>query len=125
MNPDGFIREFDLPVWMRKVASKAVKEAEIDLGLPRVFIQYWRATPECQDDAVAWVYQDATAQAWTISLCVDRLQNELDVRFVCFHEMRHLFQTRFTRFSDKQKAENDANLYAWRKTGVLFRHGKL
>jgi hypothetical protein len=122
MNLEGFIREFDPPLWMRKAANEAAEEAANDLGFPGFYISYWRTDPtKPRDVAAGWMSMSLRKeyQNNVINLCVDKLPDVDQVRFAVFHEARHHWQARTQKY-DVDGSEDDADQYAFRQSHVIF-----
>jgi hypothetical protein len=118
----GFHRVFNAPDWMKKAARRAANEAAADLGLPRVFIEYWEPDGPHAMKMAAWANKplDVNDQHWSINLVPSKLKDEDQLRCVVFHECRHLWQDKHVVYTDLQRAENDANEYSYQKTRIIY-----
>lgn len=109
------------PPHLRRAAEDAAREAGVELGLGELHLRWWRldrARPAVRH--LGWVDRE---EPGVINLSVDAIRDTCtpaEVRAVVFHEARHLWQEKNTRYlGDRMRAERDANEFALRTSGVL------
>lgn len=111
-----------IPARYKRLAEAAVRDAARELGITPPAIVWWRETKDAswpmRPVAYGWVTHYAEQYAATINL-VDSMPPE-EVRGVTFHEVRHVWQNVTGCYlGDTVRAEDDAEAWAYQKTGYL------
>src|SRR5690554_6272804 len=101
-----------IPEAKRRIAERAAHDAAAKLGMPTPRVVWWKEGPS--DGWVDWRAQESDGVV-NILACVRASM----VRGIVFHEARHLWQDITGRyFCDMARAEEDAEAWTYRQTGV-------
>lgn len=115
MNGYRRIARGEVPAWLRDTCEKAARESAALLGLPGPALRWCWEIPGQGGWRFAWV----EAGAHEINLNISRLRDARTARAMVFHEARHLWQVRNSRFLGRREGEKDAIEWSYKQTGIM------
>jgi len=103
-----------------RAANEAARDAAWDLGLGKMRVQWFK--PDSGEPTAGW-FDERWPDVIHISERWARDNGLEQTRAAIFHEMRHAYQLKIMHYygyGEAGKREDDANSYAYRKSGVVL-----
>jgi len=113
----------EVPRELVQVARTSARDAGFDLGLGNIQVVWFRPYP---GEETAGFFDEYFPNVIHLSADWAKRNGSQQVKAACYHEARHDWQIRperhgrFTGYGMAGKCEDDANAYAYRKTGVVL-----